>query len=175
MKLKIIIFLFFNLFIQFFYGQTSENKDVYEIVSVVIENINPEIPIVDTLNPISIQAKFVRKQIEEKVILTKKQKKILKKGEKVKTGILIDRNELPKLKFYDNDSIIAAFKNLDKKNGEYIHLKKPFYLIQKPLIFQESGIAILNLELIGGFGAIYILKKENGKWKIIGEIGKWYV
>jgi hypothetical protein len=29
--------------------------------------------------------------------------------------------------------------------------------------------------LIGGYGAIYILRKENGKWNIIGEVGKWYV
>ena len=39
---------------------------------------------------------------------------ILKKGEKVRTGILIDRNELPKLKFYDNDSIVV--KRFTKKS-----------------------------------------------------------
>jgi hypothetical protein len=141
---------------------------------VVIESVNPEIPIVDTLNPTSIPSKFLRKQIEEKISLNRKQKKILKKGEENRTGILIDRNELRQFKFYDNDSIVNAFKNLDEKNLEYIRKKRPFYLIGKPLIFEESGIAILNIDLIGGFGAIYILKKENGKWKIIGDIGKWY-
>ena len=174
MKRKLIILLFFITLFNFSHGQTKENKDVYQIISVVIENLNPEIPILDTLNPFSIQVKYEIKQIEEKVSLTRKQKKILKKGEKNKIGILIDRNELPHLKFYDNDSIIAAFKNFDKENGEYIHKKKPFYIIQKPLIFEESGIAILNLDLIGRLGVIYILKKENEKWKIIGEIGKWY-
>jgi hypothetical protein len=50
----------------------------------------------------------------------------------------------------------------------------PFYLIGKPLIFEESGIAILNVDLMGRFGAVYILRKENGKWKIIEVVGKWY-
>ena len=174
MKRKLIIFLFFYLFFNFSHGQTKENEDVYQIISVVIESINPAIPIVDTLNPISIPSKFLRKQIEEKISLNRKQKKILKKGDETETGILIDRNELRQFKFYDNDSIITAFKNLDGKYDEYLHKKKPFYLIGKPLIFKESGIAILNVDLIVGFGAIYILKKENGKWKVIGKVGKWY-
>ena len=79
MKLKLIIFLFLNIFIKFSYGQTEENKDTYEIVSVVIGSINPEIPVVDTLNPAKISNKFLRKQIEEKISLNRKQKKILKK------------------------------------------------------------------------------------------------
>jgi hypothetical protein len=78
------------------------------------------------------------------------------------------------LKFYDNDSVVNAYKNLDEKNLEYIIKKRPFYLISKPIIFEESGIAILEVDLIGRFGAIYILRKENGKWNIIGEVGKWY-
>jgi hypothetical protein len=79
------------------------------------------------------------------------------------------------LKFYDNDSIVNAYKNLNKKSLEYIFKKKPFYIISKPIIFEESGIAILDVNLIGGYGAIYILRRENGKWNIIGEVGKWYV
>ena len=174
MKLKLIIFLFLNIFFKFSYGQTDENKDTYEIVSVVIGSINPEIPVVDTLNPAKISSKFLRKQIEEKISLNRKQKKILWKGDKTKYGILINRNELPMLKFYDNDSVVNAYKNLDEKNLEYIIKKRPFYLISKPIIFEESGIAILDVDLIGRFGAIYILRKENGKWNIIGEVGKWY-
>ncbi len=174
MKRIFIIFLFLNLFFNFSHGQTKENDDVYQIISVVIESINPALPIVDTLSSTSIRSKFLRKQIKEKISLNRKQKKILKKGEKTKTGILIDRNKLRQFKFYDNDSIINAFKNLDEKSGEYINKKRPFYLIAKPLIFVETSIAILELDLIPGFGAIYILKKENGKWKIIHEVGKWY-
>jgi hypothetical protein len=110
MKPKIIILLFLNLFCYSSYGQTKENNQVYEIISVVIENINPAIPIVDTLRPTSIPDKFLRKQIEEKVSLNRKQKRILKVGEEIKTGILIDRNELSKLKFYANDSINNFFQ-----------------------------------------------------------------
>ena len=71
-------------------------------------------------------------------------------------------------------TIFNAYKNLDEKDIEYIIKKRPFYIINKPIIFEESGIAILDVDLIGGFGAIYILRKENGKWNIIGEVGKWY-
>jgi hypothetical protein len=175
MKLKLIIFLFSNIFFIFSFGQTNENKDTYEIVSVVIVSINSEIPVVDTLAPAKFSSKFLRKQIEEKVSLNRKQKKILRKGDKTKFGILINRTELPMLKFYDNDSIVNAYKNLNKKSLEYIFKKKPFYIISKPIIFEESGIAILDVNLIGGYGAIYILRRENGKWNIIGEVGKWYV
>jgi hypothetical protein len=79
MKLKLIIFLFSNIFFIFSFGQTNENKDTYEIVSVVIVSINSEIPVVDTLAPAKFSSKFLRKQIEEKVSLNRKQKKDFKK------------------------------------------------------------------------------------------------
>lgn len=169
---KFLIIFFINS--NFSFGQNIDDDDIYKIINVTINEINPDIPIVDTLRYYSIPSKFLRGQVEEKIDLNRKQKKILRKGEELKTGILIDRNKLINFKFYENDSIISAFKNLNEKNLEYLKNKKPFYLISKPIIFKDKEIAILNLDLIGGFGAIYILKKENDNWKIIGEVSRWF-
>lgn len=171
---KFLIILFFFIKSNFSFGQNNDNDDIYKIINVTINKINPDIPIVDTLSYYSIPSKFLRRQVEEQIDLSRKQKKILRKGEKLKTGILIARNKLVNFKFYENDSIISAFKNLNEKNLDYLKSKKPFYLISKPIIFKDSEIAILNIDLIGGFGAIYILKKENDNWKIIGEISRWF-
>ncbi|MBA5791166.1 hypothetical protein H1R17_00515 [Flavobacterium sp. xlx-214] len=169
---KFLLILFFFVNSNFTFGQN--NDDIYKIINVTINELNPDIPIVDTLSNYSIPSKFLRRQVEKQIKLSRNEKKILRKGEESKTGILIDRNKLINFKFYNNDSIILAFKNLNEKNLEYLKNKKPFYLISKPIIFKKSKIAILNVDLIGGFGAIYILKKENDNWKIVGEVSRWF-
>ena len=60
-------------------AQTKTNNDMYAVISVVIEHINPKIPIIDTLIPTIISSKFLREQIEAKVVLDGAQKRRLKK------------------------------------------------------------------------------------------------
>lgn len=171
MNPKIITLLFLMTFSCLTYGQKYNESEIYEIISAVIKNVNPEIPIVDTLSTTSFKSKFLRKQIENKISFNRQQKRILKKGDKKDSGILINRTELSHFKFYDYHLITDALKN---NQSEFIREKSPFYFISKPIIFSEINIAIVDMDLMGGFGVIYILKRIDGKWTIINEVGKWY-
>ena len=173
-KTKIIVLIIFSLSFQSTLSQTD--KEMYEIVSVVVNYNNPELSIVDTLNPISIRSNFLMKQITEKVTLNRKQKKILKGKVDNSGGLIIDKTKLPNFKFYLHSEVSNIFQNLsaDSEAINLLNEKKPFYVFSKPVIFLEINIAFINMDLIGGFGAIYILEKKNDKWIIKDSIGKWY-
>lgn len=166
-----IITLMFFLFPYLVFGQDKNQKEIYKVIKVVINNINPKIPIVDSLHTTVFKNEFHITQIENKISLTSKQKEVLKKGIKNDLGLLIDKNYLKEFNFYNYKDVIKKFQNINHKaNFEKIS----YYLLSKPLFFNNDTIAILNVDLIKGFGAIYILKKEDENWRIIGEIGRWY-
>ena len=174
--IKILLFTVFVWTIQISYqasAQTKTNNDMYSIISLVIEHINPKIPIVDTLAPTVVNSKFLRGQLETKVLLNSAQKRRLKKLDGSEKGILIDSNQLSGFKIKSYKTVFQAFRQLSSGHTEYIDKEKPFFLVGKPIIF-DAGIAFVDIDLFGGFGAIYILTKKNGKWEIVNEVGKWY-
>jgi hypothetical protein len=154
-------------------GQAKTNDDMYSINSDVIEHINPKIAIVDTLIPTVISSKFLREQLEAKVVLNSTQKRRLKKLDASEKGMLIDSAQLSGFKIKSYKPVYQAFRQLSKGHSEYIDKEKPIFLLGKPIVF-AAGIAFVDIDLYGGFGAIYILMKKNGKWEIVNEVGKWY-
>src|ERR1700753_810564 len=171
--MKLLLFIFFVWAISIscqVSAQAKTSDDTYSIISVVIDHINPKIPIVDTLIPTVISDKFLRKQLEVKIALNHAQKLRLKKIAKNEKGMLIDSCKMSEFKIKSYKPVYQAFRQLSNGHSEYIDKEKPFFMIGKPIIF-SSGLAILEVDLFGGFGAIYILKKQNGKWQIVNEIG----
>jgi hypothetical protein len=171
MKFRYFIIILISLISSDGFGQNTNEREIFEIVRIVVNSINPQIPIVDSLHVFSLKRKFLRKEIQTKASLNKKQKRILKNGIKNDFGLLIDKDLLNEFKFYEHKQIRNAFINGET---EYIIQKRPFYFISKPLIFREINVAIINVDLIGGYGTTFVLKKENERWKIIGEVGRWY-
>ena len=174
--MKIFLFAVFVWTLHISYqasAQTKTNNDMYSVISVVIKHINPKIPIIDTLIPTVISSKFLREQIEAKVVLDRAQKRRLKKLDAFEKGILIDSGQLSGFKIKSYKSVFQAFQQLSSGGTEYIDKEKPFFLVGKPIIF-DVGIAFVDIDLFGGFGSIYILTKNNSKWEIVNEVGKWY-
>ncbi|MCL2327391.1 MAG: hypothetical protein FWC39_02630 [Bacteroidetes bacterium] len=168
MKIKIFILITLITFSFSAFGQENKEQDIYAIIRVVVlNNKNSDLAIVDTLSTTYLKNKVYRKEIESKINLNRKQKRILKNGDKNDVGILLNRQYLNDFKFYDYQTIFDV---------EAVQEKKPFCFLSNPLIFPELNIAIVNVDIVykrGIGGSTVILKKIGEKWTIIEDIWRY--
>jgi hypothetical protein len=151
-------------------SQTNVQEPIGEVIHAIISEIQPTIPIADSLTVIH-GIVFHRHWP-----ITKKEKRdILRSLRRQKCCIPFDKSYFPGWTFVSAIKIFPPNGVPDTTLMNYISSIKPFYLISAPLYFNQRQNAIIDVDMIGYYGVTYLLEKRGNEWFIKQDIPRWYV